>query len=310
MTDATAKLSELLSAARGRRMLDDAMGVVRREPSTKTLLSNSFIKASDICTSTASDPDDLDASMRLVRLYASRVKQLPPSLEPTAFNFPPSKPQGDSFIDRGHVGSFRDRFNSPKAGCSFRRERLLRRQSLSSPRPSVSRERSPEPFNSIMRAKYFFSPEPEQILKATSALAETRLTEDGVPARPRSFTIRPSPLLASPPLLPRRLSTGMSGYPPTAGSHRRLPTLLPAVLPASEDAVKTVKTVKTVTARNVAPPASHHSSFAGPRAVPRPRRSSTSDINARRALWLIPDALPPASSSSKRLNVRGGARPF
>ena len=310
MTDATAKLSELLSAARGRRMLDDAMGVVRREPSTKTLLSNSFRTASDVSSnsfieaSSASDPTDLDASMRLVRSYAARVKQLPPSPEAAFGNFPPSQPpQGNSFIERAHVSSFRDRFNSPKAGCSFRRERLLRRQSLSSPRPQVSREGSPEASSSILCAKYF-SPEPAPflkpatILKAAPALAETRLVaEDGLPARPQSFTTRPSPQLSSPPLLPRRLSTGMPGYPPAAVTQRRLPALLPAVLPASEDAIKTVKT------RNVAPPASRHVA----RAVPRARRNSTSDINARRALWLIPDALP-APSSSKRLLVRGGAR--
>ena len=39
MNDATDKLSELLSAVRGRRTLDDALGFFRREPSTKTLLS-------------------------------------------------------------------------------------------------------------------------------------------------------------------------------------------------------------------------------------------------------------------------------
>jgi len=73
MKDTTAKLSELLSVAIGRRTLDDASGVLRHEPSTKTLRpptntssclsSNSFLEAS----------------------YGSC--------------FQPS--QGDSFIDRG-----------------------------------------------------------------------------------------------------------------------------------------------------------------------------------------------------------------
>ncbi|KAJ1484290.1 hypothetical protein T484DRAFT_2519127 [Baffinella frigidus] len=81
MADATAKLSELLSAAGGCRTLDDALGSPRREPS--------FLdKASD---GSSSDPDsgqspELSASMRLVRSYAARVKQMPPWLpEPATF---------------------------------------------------------------------------------------------------------------------------------------------------------------------------------------------------------------------------------
>ncbi|KAJ1484087.1 hypothetical protein T484DRAFT_1746792 [Baffinella frigidus] len=92
---------------------------------------------------------------------------MPRSHEPTAFDaFPPAQlPQGNSFIDRGHG--------------SFRRESLRRRQSLSSPPPPLSRERSPEPSRSILLAKTF-SPEraPSRsnvLIKAFSPLAETHL---------------------------------------------------------------------------------------------------------------------------------------
>ncbi|KAJ1477165.1 hypothetical protein T484DRAFT_1906720 [Baffinella frigidus] len=246
MTDATAKLSKLLSAARGRRTLDDAMGFLRREPSTKRLLSttnarsylsaNSFLKTPDGASS-ASDPGspDLAASMRLVRSYAALVKQMPPSPETAAFsNFPTLQaPQGDSFIDRGRVESFRDRFLAPQDRgcafrCAFRKERLRRRQSLSSPPPPVSLERSPEPFpepcRSILRVKYFSlerTPSGNNVLfKAGSALAETRLiTQDGPLARTRSDEIRPSPRLASPPL--RRGSFGFPSSPPAPSSSKR-----------------------------------------------------------------------------------------
>ncbi|KAJ1477164.1 hypothetical protein T484DRAFT_3641743 [Baffinella frigidus] len=248
MTDATAKLSKLLSAARGRRTLDDAMGFLRREPSTKTLLSttnarsylsaNSFLKTSDGASSAFDQGSpDLTASMRLVRSYAALVKQMPPSPETAAFSIFPTlqAPQGDSFIDRGRVESFRDRFIAPKdRGCSLRKERLRRRQSISSPLPPVSLERSPEPFpepcRSILRAKYFSlerAPSGNNVLfKAASAFAETRLiADDGPPARPRSDEIRPSARLASPRL--RRgstgfIDTGLQGCPPAAGSQCRL----------------------------------------------------------------------------------------
>ena len=310
MNDATAKLSELLSAVRGRRTLEDALGFLRREPSTKTRLSttyasahpsaNSFLDVLDGSRSTF-DPTggqspDLEASMRLVRSYAARVKKMAPSPGPTPFNnFPPFQPsQGDSFIDRERVGSFRDRFLSPQGatfrdrGCSFRRERLRRRQpkdqSPSSPPPPVSRESreiSPEPSRSILRAKYF----PPQ--RAPSGNNVSLIPQDSPPARPKSYEILPSMRLASPP--PRRastgcVSTGVHGYPPAAAS----------------DAVKTV--CPSVAA--AASPASRHA------AVPRRRRSATADLCAHRPplAWPILDALPPAPSS-KRFHVRGGARP-
>ena len=324
MTDATVKLSELLSAARERRTVDDALGVPRRAPSKKTLLStttsrsylssNSFIQAShdSLCVS---DPGgevspDLAASMRLVRSYAAKVKQLPPNPEPTAF--PPFQPpQGNSFIDRSRAGSFRDRFVSPEAGsvrdrgCSLRKERLRLRQSLSSPPPPMSRERSPEPSRSILRTKYFpleRAPSGSNVLLRTASSPDEELSanqarlsaNDGPAPRPRSDVIRPSLRLASPPPPYRRASTG--GMPTSpAASHRRLPTLL------HENAVKTPSVAAP------AFPAARHV------AAPRRRRSSTTDVSRAPVrqweplAWLIPEAAPPASSS-KRLLVRVGAR--
>ena len=321
MKDATDKLSELLSAARGRRTLDDALGVVRREPSTKTLLStansrtylscNSFLKAADGSRS-ASDPDggespDLAASMRLVRSYAARVKQMPPS-EPTPSAFPPYQPlQCNSFVIRSRGGSFRDRFLSLEEGgsfrdrgASFRSERLRRRQWLAS--PPMSRERSPEPSRSMQRAPY---PSPE---RAPNVL----FNAGSLPLRRASTGF---------------ISTGLQGYPPAAASQRRPP----ALLPAGEDADTADKTVSRADQTVAAPPR-------------HPRRSSTSDISsntsntsksiyARRAApvprtknqepstvrqskplgRLIPEfALPPGggpapSSSISRFHVRGGA---
>jgi len=133
MTDVTTKLSELLAAARGRRAMDDALGL-KREHSTKTILSTANSKSYRCLLETSSSmlpprepsssasesssgesPEDLAASMRLVRSYALRVKQMPPSPEPTIFGaFPP--PRGDSFIDRGRERSFRDRFLSTEGG--------------------------------------------------------------------------------------------------------------------------------------------------------------------------------------------------
>ena len=105
---------------------------------------------------------------------ANTFRQLP--------SFQPS--QGDSFIDRQRVESFRDRFLPEGApfrdrGCSFRRERLCRRQSetpsLSSPPPPVSREsrkRSPESSRSILRAKYF---PPQRAPNGTSSLKTVQM---------------------------------------------------------------------------------------------------------------------------------------
>ncbi|KAJ1495879.1 hypothetical protein T484DRAFT_1740638 [Baffinella frigidus] len=268
MPDATVHLSELLSAVRGRRTQDDPVGLLRREPSSKTLLCttnsrsyfspNSLLKASD-GSSTASDPDgeeslDLPASMRLVRAYAARVKKMPPSPETTPFGaFPPfPAPQGGSFLNRGRGGF-------------FRRESLHR---LSS--PTVSRERSSERSRSILRAKYF---SPEQApsgsnvpFKAASALVETRIIEgDGPPPLRRAEFI----------------SSGLQVYPPAAASQRRLP----APPPESGDAV-------SANAATAAAPVSRHVS------IQRRRWASTSDLSA----------LPPAPSSSKRFHVRGGER--
>ena len=320
MTDATAKLSELLSAARERRTMDDALGVPRRAPSTKTLLcttnarsylsANSFIQASydslNVSDPGGEESPDLVASMRLVRSYAAKVKQLPPSPETTAF--PPSQlPQGDSFIDRSRAGSFRDRFVSPEAGSgrdrgsSFRKERLRLRQSLASPPPSMSRERCPEPSSSILRAKYFLperAPSGNDVLLRTSSSPERVIADDSPPPRPRSDVIRPSLRIASPPPSYRRASTGCMPTGPAA-SHRRLPTLLHA----SENAAKTPSVAAP------AFPAARH--VATPR---RRRRSSTSDVYGAPVrqweplAWLHPEAAPPAPFSSKRLLVRGGAR--
>ena len=236
--------------------------------------------------------------MRLVRSYALRVKQMPLSPEPTTFGaFPP--PQGDSFIDRGRGGSFRDRFLSTEAGSfrdrggSFRSEHFRRRrQSLASPR-ELSRERCPEPFTSILREEKTPERAPNVLAMAASMLVARLIAE------------APAPPCAT---------SDESRCPPGArGSfHRRLPPLLP-----SDMADKPVKPVACTDKKVAAPPAARHS------AVPRRRRSSMSDIisnssssiHARRAAplaCLIPDALPhapSASSSGKRFHVRGGVRP-
>ena len=308
MPDATAQLSKLLSTAKGRRTMDDLLNVHRCKPTTKTLLSttnarsyvssmqsNSFLEAS-YGSSSASNADGGEstnraASVRFVRSYAARVKQMPPSPEKKAFGaYPPLQPpQGDSFIDRGHGGS-------------FQRESLRHRQPLSSPPPPVSRKRSTEPSRGLLRAKHCSTeraPSGRKVLhKAASGLVERRIIAVvGLPTRTRSDDIRPSPLLASPPL--RRASTGLQAYP--HASQRRLPTLLLE----RENVFKTVSP-------NISLPAWHHV------AVPNGRRTSTSEIQARRATparlweplaWLIPDALPRAPSPSKRLRVRRGARP-
>ena len=100
VADATAKLSEVLSTERGRRTLHDASGFLRREPSTKTILSttnarsypssNSFIQASydslSVTDSDGGELSDLAVSMKLVHSYAARVKQIPPSPKPNHFS--------------------------------------------------------------------------------------------------------------------------------------------------------------------------------------------------------------------------------
>jgi len=271
MTDATAKLSELLSAARERRTMDDALGFPRRKPSTKTILSITHSRSHRFLvpanskapvgnsrpSSISSDPDggespDLAASMRLVRSYAARVRKMTPSPEPTAF--PPFQPpQGNSFIDRSRRGA-------------FRRESLHRRQSLSS--PPVTRERSPEPASSFLRAQ----PEPTSKVpfKETTFLAPRLIVEKmqgfseekgliavgSPPARTSSDASLPAPHLS--PLPFRRASTGLIStglhdrFPP-AGSRRRLLSLPPP----DEEAVKTAKT------RNVARRASEEAVTTG-----------------------------------------------
>jgi len=112
VADATAKLSKLLAAARGRRALDDALGFLKREPSSKTILSTTNSKAYRCLlgtspskplprapSSSASEPDggesaeDLAASMRLVRSYAARVKWMPPSPR-----HPPASGGNETFV--------------------------------------------------------------------------------------------------------------------------------------------------------------------------------------------------------------------
>ena len=272
MTDATAKLSELLSAAKGRRTRDDALGFLRREPSTKTILSTTnsrshrflLVSRTDLSLSKAkasngtsrsssisSDPDggespDLAESMRLVRSYAARVKKMTPSPEPASF--PPCQPpQGDSFLDRGRGGSF------------FRRESIHRRQSLSS--PPVTRERSPEPASSILRAQYF---SPERAASGSNAPFVARLVvEDGpalhgrphyppscqpqarlpgtssgaevCPSPPSVHESRHAPRLSALPFRRASLGSISTGL---QGSQLRLL----ALPPPGEDAVMTVKT--------------------------------------------------------------------
>ncbi|KAJ1491953.1 hypothetical protein T484DRAFT_1772696 [Baffinella frigidus] len=207
MTDATAKLSELLSAARGRRIT----------------LRSTTNALSYLTANISSYPNDFAASLRLVRSHAACVKQLPRS-DTFALSQPP---QGDSFIDRGRVSSvFRQEVP--------REERLRCRQSLSSPRPPVRKatsERYLEPSSSIIRAKYL-APE-----RAPSKIR--------VFGRTRSEEISPAPRLSSPPV--RRASTGLLAtripiYPPTARSQRHLRWVKEYVLPAGEDTLETVKT--------------------------------------------------------------------
>ena len=99
-------------------------GYLRREP-TKTTLSTThsrayrslaqgrLLKASNVDASFASNgagsPLDVEASMRVVHAYATKVKKMTPSPEPSPFGaFPPFQPlQGDSFIDRGRGMPFR-----------------------------------------------------------------------------------------------------------------------------------------------------------------------------------------------------------
>ena len=237
--------------------------------------------------------------MRLVRSYALRVKQKPPSPEPTTFGaFPP--PQCDSFLDRDREGSFRDRFLSTEGGSfqdrggSFRSEHLRRRrQSLASPW-DLSRERSPEPARSILREEKIQTERASNVLaKAATMLATRLIAEDHASAR---------------------ASSDESRCPPAArgGLQRHLPALLP-----SDKVDAPVKSVARADTKVTAAPAAHHL------AVPRRRRSSTSDISsnssnsihARRVappVWLIPDALPhapSASNSGKRFHVRGSVRP-
>ena len=259
MADATAKLSELLSAARERRTIDDALGFPRRKPSTKTILSITHSRTHRCLlpakskpsvdnsrpSSISSDPDggespDLAASMRLVRSYAARVRKMTPSPEPTAF--PPFQPhQGNSFIDRSRKGA-------------FRRESLHRRQSLSS--PPVTRERSPEPASSFLRAQHL-SPEPAPTVssKATTFLAPRLIAEKmqgfseekdliavgSPPARASSDASLPAPHLC--PLPFRRASTGLI----STGLHDRFLPVGPRrrllSLPSqNEEVVKTAKT--------------------------------------------------------------------
>lgn len=109
-------------------------------------------------------------------------------------------------------------------------------------------------------------------------------------ARASSDENRPAPRLSSPPFLRASSEFITTGFPPAAGSRRRLPTL-----------------------RTKEP----HGTTA-----PRGRRGlSTSDLYAPQwdpLAWLqevdesasqtswLPDALPPAPASSRRFHVRGG----
>ena len=257
MADATTKLSELLSAVRGRRAHQDAMGFLRRKSSSKTILptthasSHPSLLASRTATSLlhaaggtsdpssissetdgGESPEDLGASMRLVRSYAARVKQMPPHPGPTAFSaFPPSQPPQRCFRFKEAV------------------EDSIRRRRFSS--PQVSSDSSPEPASSGGAA--------------TSSLVATRLIgEDG----PAAHESRLAPRLSSLPF--RRastdstgcISTGLQLKYPDGGSQRRLL----ALLPQGEDAVKTVNT------RNVAAPIPRHPT------LPRGRRSSMPNI--------------------------------
>ena len=252
--NATSKFSELLSAVRGRRTMHDALGLLRREPTTKTILSitnsryHRFLppansKAPDgnwRPSSISSDPDggespDLAACMRIVRSYAARVRKMTPSPE-TAASFQP--PQGGS-IDRIR-------------GESLRRESLRRRQSLSS--PPVTRERSPEPGSSFLRAQHLSSERATNVFFEATTFLATRLIADfseekgliavgSPPARASSDESLPAPRISS--LLFSRastgvISTGLHDHLPPAGSQRRLLSLPPP----TKEAVKSVKTRK------------------------------------------------------------------
>ncbi|KAJ1478421.1 hypothetical protein T484DRAFT_1961149 [Baffinella frigidus] len=280
VADATTKLSELLSAARGRRTLDDALGFLRCEPRTKTILSTKnsrhfrSLETSSSLDSTAdppsspSDPDggkspDLAASMRLVRSYAASVKKMPSN--PDGFLIPFLSPAGGS---------------GPQTRGSFRRESLRRMLSLRQSLPPPC-QNSPGRPTSILRPTYF-SPERNVLFKAATVLVTRLIAEQGPPVRPFSDESRPAP----------------QDYPPAAGSQRRVP----ALLPAGEDPVKTVKP------RNAATPASRHGT------IPRRRRSST-ELCARPALDLdcldgqeplaLPASASSSSASSRRFHVRG-----
>ena len=98
-------ITDLLSAAKGRRtLLDDAMGLLRHEPSTKTILStmqslsfrylvgegtsSSLFEASD-----GGKSPDHAASTRIARPYAARVKKMSSRL--IVDNGPPSRASSD-----------------------------------------------------------------------------------------------------------------------------------------------------------------------------------------------------------------------
>ena len=284
MTDATAKLSALLSAARERRALDDALGYLKAEPIKKTILSTTHSHAyrcllgsgTSSSLPEASDhdggksPEDLAASMRLVRAYAARIKQMDLQPAPTSFGASPS-PQ---VVSLGG-GSFRDQ------GCSFRVHSIRRRQSLSSLEPSRNVLRPEQASSSSGLFKAAFKAAAELVKRPKlplKLLVAASLSPDENQGSPRQAFRS----LSTPPL--RRastgcISTGVQGHPPAAGSQCRL-------LTPPEDAVSTFKprnrkpksekedTVHLVKARNVTPPAPRHPFL-------HRRRSTTTDLYAR-----------------------------
>ena len=233
---------------------------------------------------------DLAASMRLVRSYAARVKQLPPSPMPSTLDAVQPFPS-----------TFRRLLQRPQPpeGDDWRRRRLRKeKEPPKAPRketepPKAPRERVPRVSNLLF--------------KAAVGLV---IRKGGPPARPSSGESRPAPRLSGVIVragsLPRMAAPLQSLDPPAEGRQRRPPTSSPAGQDCKDPVKKNNRNANSPASRHGNAPRGFTSDQFSRRATPDPD-CLKSPLASRR-----PDELLPAanlSASSKRFHVRGGARP-
>jgi len=264
--------------------MDDAWGFLRRD--------QSFLGHDPSTNEDSSDggkSPDLAASMRMVRSYAARVKQLPPSPMPATLGAVPPFPS-----------TFRQLLHRPQppAESDWRRRRFRKeREPPKAPRKETEPPKAP-------RAPPERAPRVSNLVfKAAVGLVITKPQ-----ARPSSEASRPAPRLpgfmARGGSLPKMAGPPQSLDPPAEGPQCRPLTFRPA----GQDPVKK----KT---RHAILPASRHgnalrdltSDHFSRRAAPDPD-CLNSPLASRRPDELLPAAAS-SSASSKRFHVRGGARP-